>query len=157
VEDGRLERVAVEGWKQPAYIVPGAKIPRAIDARAIVSPFDPVLWERKWTKSVFDFEYQIEIYVPAPKRIYGYYVLPLLWGDALVGRLDLKADRKDGALLVLGSYGEPGVPVADVVDDLAPELLAMARWLGLERVDVRDRGDLALPLRRAVDRYARVS
>ena len=157
VADGQLLQVEVEGWAKPAFLHPDARMPRRIDACALLSPFDPVCWNRDRTERLFGFHYRIEIYTPAPKRIYGYYVLPLLWGDALVGRLDLKADRKDGALLVLGSYGEPGVPVADVVDDLAPELLAMARWLGLERVDVRDRGDLALPLRRAVDRYARVS
>src|SRR5512132_1049344 len=105
-EAGRLERVSVEGWKRPAYVVPGVRIPKSIDARAIVSPFDPLLWERKWTKAVFDFEYQIEIYVPAPKRIYGYYVLTFLMGDQFAARVDLKADRKASTLIVHAAYLE---------------------------------------------------
>jgi len=150
VEDGRLERVAVEGWKQPAYIVPGAKIPRAIDARAIVSPFDPVLWERKWTKSVFDFEYQIEIYVPAPKRIYGYYVLPFVLGDRFAARVDLKADRKTSTLIVHASYVEPGFDAGVVAAALADELRSLARWLSLESFRVGAKGNLARPLRRVM-------
>jgi uncharacterized protein YcaQ len=86
VEDGRLERACVESWKQPAFLVPGVRMPRSVDARAIVSPFDPLLWERKWTKAVFDFDYQIEIYVPGPKRIFGYYVLPFLMEDRFAAR-----------------------------------------------------------------------
>jgi uncharacterized protein YcaQ len=150
VEDGRLERVAVEGWKQPAYIVPGAKIQRAIDARAIVSPFDPVLWERKWTKSVFDFEYQIEIYVPAPKRIYGYYVLPFVLGDRFAARVDLKADRKTSTLIVHASYVEPGFDAGVVAAALADELRSLARWLSLESFRVGAKGNLARPLRRVM-------
>src|SRR5262249_10796927 len=87
VEDGRLERVRVERWTVPGYIVPGARVPRSVDAAAIVSPFDPLLWERKWTSAVFDFAYQIEIYVPAHKRIHGYYVLPFLMGDRFAARV----------------------------------------------------------------------
>jgi len=157
VADGALREVEVEGWTKPAYLHPDARMPRRIDACALLSPFDPVCWNRDRTERLFGFRYRIEIYTPAPKRVYGYYVLPVLWGDSLVGRLDLKADRKNGALLAIGSFGEPGVPAGELTDDLARELHAMAGWLGLERVEVGDRGDLALPLRRAVDRYARVS
>jgi uncharacterized protein YcaQ len=150
VEAGRLERVGVEGWKQPAYVVPGVKIPRSVDARAIVSPFDPVLWERKWTKAVFDFAYQIEIYVPAPKRIYGYYVLPFLMGDRFAARVDLKADRKTSTLMVHASYVEPGFDAAAVAAALADELRSMARWLSLESFSVGAKGSLARPLKRAM-------
>jgi uncharacterized protein YcaQ len=147
VEDGRLEPVTIEGWKQPGYMVPGARIPRSIDVRAVVSPFDPLLWERRWTKAVFGFDYQIEIYVPAPKRVYGYYVLPFLLGDGFAGRVDLKADRKTSTLLVQAAYVEAGADPATVAEALAAELHHMTRWLGLDRMTVADKGDLAQPLR----------
>jgi uncharacterized protein len=146
VEAGRLEQVKVEGWKQPGYIVPGAKIPRTVDARAIVSPFDPIMWERRWTKSVFDFEYQIEIYVPAPKRIYGYYVLPFVMGERFAGRVDLKADRKASTLLVQSAWVEAGLRAKDVAAALADELRSVARWLELEKITVGTKGSLAKPL-----------
>lgn len=155
VEEGVLRKVQVEGWTQPAYMHRDARIVRRIDACALLSPFDPIVWNRDRTHRLFGFHYRIEIYTPPPKRIYGYYVLPILWGDCLVGRLDMKADRQAGALLVQGSFAEPGVPAAPLVDDLAPELHAMARWLGLDRVDVQPRGDLASTLRDAVGHYAR--
>jgi uncharacterized protein YcaQ len=150
VEDGRLERAGVEGWKQPAFIVPGARIPGRIDARAIVSPFDPVLWERKWTRAVFDFEYQIEIYVPAPKRIHGYYVLPFLMGDRFAARVDLKADRKASTLIVHAAWVEAGLNAAAVAAALAAELRSMATWLSLESFVVGPKGNLAKTLKRAL-------
>jgi len=150
VEDGRLTRVHVEGWKAPAYIAAGAKIPRAVDARAIVSPFDPVLWERKWTKAVFGFDYQIEIYVPGHKRIYGYYVLPLLMGDRFAARADLKADRKTSTLIVHAAFVEAGCDPGKVAAALAGELRSMAAWLSLERFAVGSKGNLARPLKRAL-------
>ena len=150
VEDGRLQQVKVEGWKHPGYMVPGAKIPKAMDARAIVSPFDPLMWERRWTKSVFDFDYQIEIYVPAPKRIYGYYVLPFVLGDRFAARADLKADRKTSNLLVHAAYLEGGRSSKEVAAALADELRSMARWLGLERITVASKGSLAKTLASAV-------
>src|SRR5207248_3494897 len=134
VEEGRLEKVKVERWKQPGYVIPGAKIPRTIDARAIVSPFDPLMWERRWTKSVFDFDYQIEIYVPARRRIYGYYVLPFVLGDRFAGRVDLKADRKASTLLVQAAWLQPGNEPKVVAVALANELRSMAHWLGLEAI-----------------------
>ncbi len=147
VEEGRLQQVKVQGWSKPAYLHPAARLPRAIDACALLSPFDPVCWHRDRNERLFGFHYRIEIYTPAPKRIFGYYVLPVLWGDSLVGRLDLKADRAAGSLLVQGSYTEPGVPRGDLAPRLYEELQAMAQWLGLERVVVHDRGDLAADLR----------
>jgi uncharacterized protein YcaQ len=150
VEDGRLESARVERWKQPGYVVPGVRIPRSVDARAIVSPFDPVMWERKWTKSVFDFDYQIEIYVPAPKRIYGYYVLPFLMGDRFAARVDLKADRKTSTLMVHAAYVEEGLNAGEVAAALADELRSMATWLSLESFAVGRKGNLARSLKRAV-------
>jgi uncharacterized protein YcaQ len=150
VEERRLERVQVDGWTRPGYIVPGIRLPRSIDARAIVSPFDPLLWERKWAKAVFDFDYRIEIYVPAPKRIYGYYVLPFLMGDRLAARVDLKADRKASRLLVHAAYVEAEHDASRVADALAGELRAMARWLALDAVTVAPKGSLARRLKQAL-------
>ena len=150
VEEGRLERVSVHGWTSPAFIVPTARIPRALDTRAIVSPFDPVLWERKWTKAVFGFDYQIEIYVPGPKRQYGYYVLPFLMGDRFAARVDLKADRKASTLIVHAAYVEDGFAPAAVASALADELRSMANWLSLELFAVGSKGNLAKPLNRVL-------
>ena len=150
VEDGRLERIAVEHWKQPAFVVPGVKIPRSVAARAVVSPFDPVLWERKWTKAVFGFDYQIEIYVPGPKRIHGYYVLPFLLGDRFAARVDLKGDRKTSTLIVHAAYVEAGCDPGVVAAALAAELRQIAAWLSLDRFAVGSKGNLARPLKRAL-------
>ncbi len=155
VEEGTLRQVQVEGWTVPAYLHRDARAPRRIDACAMLSPFDPVVWNRDRANRLFGFHYRIEIYTPQPKRIYGYYVLPILWGDSVVGRVDMKADRQRGVLLVQGSFVEPGVPAGPLADDLAPELLAMAAWLGLNEVEVTQRGDLASTLRDAVGHYAR--
>jgi uncharacterized protein YcaQ len=143
VAEGRLQRAHVEGWKRPAYMVPGARIPRAVEARALVSPFDPVLWERKWTKAIFDFDYQIEIYVPAPKRIYGYYVLPFLLGDRFAARVDLKADRKTSTLIVHSAHREAGTDPRRVGEALSTELRSLATWLSLDAFTVRRKGNLA--------------
>jgi uncharacterized protein YcaQ len=151
VEDGRLERAHVEGWKTPGFMVPDARIPRSINAAAIVSPFDPILWERKWTKAVFGFDYQIEIYVPAHKRVHGYYVLPFLFGDRFAARVDLKAERKTSTLIVHAAYIEPGFEARAVAEPLAAELRSIAAWLSLELLDVRPKGGLARALKRAVD------
>lgn len=150
VEDHRLERVGVEGWKQPAYVVPGVRVPRAVDCRAIVSPFDPLMWERKWTKAVFGFDYQIEIYVPGPKRVYGYYVLPFVMGDRFAARVDLKADRRTSTLIVHAAYVERGLEPGPVAAALADELRSIARWLSLASFAVAPKGTLARALKRAL-------
>ena len=142
VEDGSLLPVTVRGWREPGYLDPAARWPRRIDAQALLSPFDNLIWFRERTERMFGVRYRIEIYTPADKRTHGYYVLPFLEGDALTARVDLKADRKAGVLIVQASHAEPWATDATPVR-LAAELKLMAGWLGLERVRVEPRGDLA--------------
>jgi uncharacterized protein YcaQ len=151
VEAEDLLPVAVEGWTQDAYLAPGARLPRRVDARALVGPFDSLIWERPRVERLFGMRYRIEIYVPKEQRVHGYYVLPLLLGDELVARVDLKADRAAGALLVQAAHAEPDVTPArgEIAEALLGELRAMASWLDLEDVVVVGAGDLAPALRKA--------
>jgi len=146
VNEGRLRQVQVEGWDKPALIARGAKLPKEVNACALLSPFDPVVWYRPRAERLFDFHYRIEIYVPAKKRRWGYYVLPFLLDDKIVARVDLKADRKNSTLLVLASHPEEGIDNDRTIVALAGELKVLSQWLGLARIKVSRRGLFAKSL-----------
>lgn len=151
VQTGELTPVQVRGWGAPAYLWPAARRPRRVQARALLSPFDPLIWFRPRTERLFGFRYRIEIYTPAERRIHGYYVLPFLLGDRLVGRVDLKSDRQRGVLVVQGAFAEPNVDTLHVAAELAQELHQVAAWQNLDQdVEVRPHGDLAPILSAAI-------
>jgi uncharacterized protein YcaQ len=151
VEAGRLTEVSIDGQREPAYVVPGTRIPRTFHARALLSPFDAFV--RVSAESLCDFTNPLsqQLYVPAERRQYGYYVLPFLLGDTLVGRCDLKADRDRSTLMVQAAYVEPGQNAEHVAAELAVELGRLGDWLELEDLEVADRGNLRIELRRAAE------
>ena len=153
-EQGELAEVSVAGWNRRAWLHTGARLPRRMDAAALLSPFDPVVWERDRAERMFGFRYRIEIYTPAPKRVFGYYSLPILLDDALVGRIDLKSDRQNRVLRVQSAWEEEHAP-AETAARIIPVLREIAQWQNLEAIEVVDRGtlsagiasELATPLR----------
>jgi hypothetical protein len=147
VDEGRLLPALVDGWSEVAYVHPAARVPPSVHARALVTPFDSLVWERKRIHRLFGMKYSIELYTPIAKRVYGYYVCPFLLGETLVARIDLKADRQRRVLVVQGAFLEPGHQARDVVDELLAELRQMQGWLELEAIEVVERGDVAAPLR----------
>jgi uncharacterized protein YcaQ len=154
VEEKRLLPVHVQGWKEQAYLHRQAHIPRSADARGLVTPFDSLVWERSRMERLFGMKYTIEMYTPPPKRVYGYYVCPFLLGDTLVARCDLKADRTRKVLMVQSAFLEPGQVARRVVPELVSELRHMQMWLELDNIEVSDRGDLAISLRKSVSSTA---
>jgi uncharacterized protein YcaQ len=150
VEEGALLPVRVEGWRQPAYLWSDAAVPRKVRASTLVSPFDPLMWERPRVQRLFGVDYRIEIYVPAAQRVHGYYVLPFLHDEQIRARADLKSDRRARVLRVLASWLEPGSDAGEVAAALAGELRRAAAWQGLDDVVVEPCGDLAAHLAQAV-------
>ena len=137
---GEVEQVSVAGWNRPVYLDPAARRPRRIEGAALLSPFDSLVWQRERVEQLWGFHYRLEIYVPAQRRVHGYYVLPFLLDERLVGRVDLKADREAGVLRAHAVHWEQGVDVAAAGPRLLDELEQMAGWLGLGRVDLPTRG-----------------
>jgi uncharacterized protein YcaQ len=150
VEAGAVERVTVEGWGRPAFLAKDATLPRSASGASLLAPFDNLMWSRERVERLFGMRYRIEIYVPAAKRVHGYYVYPFLLGEQIAARVDLKADRAAGVLRVQAAHLEPGADEGAVAPALAAELRTAADWLQLSDVAVAGRGDLANDLRRAL-------
>jgi uncharacterized protein YcaQ len=154
VEEGTLVSASVEGWKQKAYLHRDARLPKRAGGQALLSPFDPLVWERSRAERLFGFRYRLEIYTPAARRTFGYYVLPFLHHDRLVGRVCLKADRQAGILRANAAHHEADADTGETAAALADELQLMAQWLGLAGVEAAPRGNLAPQLSKALRRQA---
>jgi uncharacterized protein YcaQ len=141
VEEGRLVPAEVEGWTEPALVFPGARVPRSADARALVTPFDSLVWERRRIQRLFGMTYTISLYTPIDKRVHGYYVCPFLLGDTLVARCDLKADRQRNVLMVQSAFLEEEQSAKSVAPELIEELREMQAWLKLDSIEISARGD----------------
>ncbi|MDP9509545.1 winged helix-turn-helix domain-containing protein [Pseudomonas protegens] len=151
VESGELLACEVQGWRQPAYCLPQVKVLRKVEASALLSPFDSLIWERSRTERLFDFRYRLEIYTPRHKRVYGYYVLPFLHNERIVARVDLRAERAQGRLAVHGVHEEqPGLD-EEGIRALAVQLRKMADWLGLEQIQLNCQRDAARHLREVLE------
>ena len=149
-ESGQLTEVDVPAWKGPVYMYPESTCPRSISGGALLSPFDPVVWNRDRAERMFGFHYRIEIYVPKPKRVHGYYVMPYLLDVELVGRVDLKLDRSTRRILVPGAFFEEGADPHHVADRMAIDLTELATWLGANEVEVGSHGELCKRLTAAL-------
>jgi uncharacterized protein YcaQ len=150
VDAGRLQTARVEGWRELAYIPEDLVAPKRIDARALLSPFDPLVWFRPRTARLFEFDYRFEIFIPSHKRKWGSYVLPFVFGDRLAARVDVKTDRERSCLLVPGAFLEAWADATPVAEALAIELLTLSKWLGLSAIRVGRRGNMAATLAAAV-------
>jgi uncharacterized protein YcaQ len=151
IEAGELRPVTVEGWHAPGLLHREVKIPRRIEAQALLAPFDPLIWQRERAEALFGVRIRLELYTPREKRSFGYYVLPFLLGDRIVARVDLKADRARSVLLVQSAHVEQGAEAGAITVPLAAELRLMATWLGLENVEAARNGGLADALRQALE------
>ncbi len=150
VEAGILMPVSVEGWKPQAYLHRDAKVPRKIETTALVTPFDPICWDRDRAERLFNFHYRIELYTPQPKRKFGYYVLPFLMGESFAGRVCLKADRENSTLLANSIHHEEFVNCDEVAKNLVTEIKEMAKWLSLPNIKIGSSGNLAAYLQKAI-------
>lgn len=152
IEAGAVSKAEVEGWQHPAYLARDAQIPRRATRSALLSPFDPLVWNRERTERIFGFTYRIEIYTPAPKRVYGYYVLPVLVNGRMAGRICLKSDRQAGVLRANATHCEPGYAPDDTARELAVQLRSFAHWLGLKDVAVSKQGNISSELKHELSR-----
>ncbi|WP_251976240.1 winged helix-turn-helix domain-containing protein [Salinicola avicenniae] len=144
LEEASLTPVSVAGWRQTAYLVGDPVIPRRLDASALLSPFDSLIWYRERTERLFGFHYRLEFYVPPHRRVFGYYVMPFLHRGRLIARVDLRTRRETRELAILALHPEPGVDFdADALETLADRLESLARWLGLAQLHLACERDLA--------------